>query len=401
MIKSFFRLTNNQRRLNFLLPAMLLLLLAALTATPDVQSQDEGEAENAFALYMPFVSRAPVNISSATFYRGAKVGGNHEVQLVWAPENATPGTVYTINRSHSPSMNPVEQTYTSETASINVQLIPSTNNVHYFTVQSDSENAEPSEVIRIVGPYRDDFSTNSGWDIRRQDFDDTQNVMSYVDGKLKMHVQGRWDYFVTSPLAPAPEPPYRISTLVKFDGPGNLNTYGIIFGGDYLGGACPTIFPPVDALSTERVGTEKEIDVIPDGVRAPDSPFNVVDNCLNHYYRTMFLWKDGFTHMHGLVKQIDYHDEKNSGRGEPLSPVLELPVSSGSANDWNEWAIEVYPDGIIKILSGEDVVYTKQTDKRLIYEPYFGLWASTDEYPGSDPLWDYIVVEPITAAEQQ
>ncbi len=396
MNKSFFRQSNNPRRLNFLLPALFILLVATLITTQNVQSQNEDEPAAAFTAYVPFVSRAPVNVSAVGSVRAGQVGTDYQIQLVWSAENASPDTVYTITRSNSPSMTPVAETYTSNSSSINIALAPSTNNVHYFTVVSDSQNATPSNVVRVVGAYRDDFDTNSGWDIRRQDFDDTQNVMSYVDGKLKMHVQGRWDYFVTSPLAPAPRPPYRIKTRVRFDGPGNLNTYGIIFGGDHNGGACPTIFPPVSSLNSERVGTDKEIDVLPEGVRAPDSDLNTVDNCLNHYYRVMFLWKDGFTHMHGLVKQIYFHDEKNSGRGDALSSVLELPVSSGSANDWNDWAIEVYPDGTIKILSGETVVFNKQTDGDFVYEPYFGLWASTDEYPGSDPLWEYLLVEPIT-----
>lgn len=400
MINSYSRHTNDSGRLHFpAISIIFFLLVISFISLKNVYSQDSTLPDRKAVpttLYMPIVSKQPVVIKATTLNRAGQFGETYRYDLTWQTANLDGGETYTIMESQSPSMSPLTNVYTSTEKAFRVNLSASTNNIYYYTVQSNTPNSQPSAVRRVVGPYKDDFSTNSGWDIRRQDFDDTENVMSYTGDYMKMHVRGRWDYFVTSPLAEAPSPPYRIRTRVKLEGPGNLNTYGIIFGGDYHGGACPTIFPPAGTPAPDVIGTSEEWDVLPTTVRSSEPPNYVYDNCLNQYYRVMFLWKDGFTHMHTLIKQINFHDDNNSGRGDAISGTLELPVSSGSANDWNDWAIEVYPNGQMMIYSGANLVYNTHTNGDLIHQPYFGLWASTDEYPGSDPLWDFIIVEPIT-----
>lgn len=371
--------------------ALCLVLFLALFNTRSAESQEEPAATN--IMFMPIISGATINSADASLSRNGHDGNTYKYTLKWTKENAPEGITYTIKESRNPNMDPVTKTYSSDINALKLALPASTNNVYYYTVQADSVNASVSEPFKVVGAYRDDFDANTGWDIRRQDFDDTENVMSYQDGHLKMHVRGRWDYFITSPLAEAPEPPYRISTSVKFDGPGNLNTYGLIFGADHNGKTCPSIFPPAGRAA--NVGGSAEYDILPTTVRAPQAASNVEDNCLNHYYRMMFLWKDGFDQMHGQFKQINYHDDNNSGRGDALSGTLELKVSSGSANEWNDWSIEVYPDGQIFVYGGADRVWSVNSGGAYINEPYFGFWASTDEYPGSDPLWDYLLIEPL------
>ncbi|MFT5193073.1 MAG: hypothetical protein ACI9EW_000457 [Cellvibrionaceae bacterium] len=353
-------------------------------------------------LYLPIIWGPPLPApSQVRVSRPVQNGANYTWNLTWNFTNEPTGASYTIFESNSPDMNPILSTYSSTTRSKVISHPPGIKNTFYYAVKLKDLNTKTSAPIKQVSAYRDDFNTPSGWAIRRQDFDDTQNVMSYVDGRLKMHVQGRWDYFITSPLAETPAPPYRISTRVKFDGPGNLNTYGIIFGGDNNGGACPTIFPPTGRAAASDDNAQAEYDVLPIGVRAPVQSYdiaNVNDNCLNYYFRMMFLWKDGFGKMLAELKEIYYHDDNNSGRGQALfgDGFLDWNVSSDSANDWNDWAIEVYPNGELKIFSGLVRVGEIQTDKSfLINGTAFGLWASTDEYPGSDPLYEYILVEPI------
>ncbi|MFK7804027.1 MAG: hypothetical protein AB8G95_20500 [Anaerolineae bacterium] len=352
-------------------------------------------------LSLPLMFGAPIAAPDVTISRPTASGPNYVWNLTWNQSEEPDGATYTVFESTSPDMIPILKQFTVSSRAATITRPATTDNIYYYSVRLNHPNAKSSDPIRVVSAYRDDFNDpSSGWATRRQDFDETDNVMTYENGNLKMHVRGRWDYFITSSLAEAPAPPYRITTRVKFDGPGNLNTYGLIFGGDNNGGACPTIFASA-GRSVEPLPGDAEFDVfdaIPDGVRAPSAANNTIDNCLNSYFRMMFLWKDGFGEMHAELKEIYFHTDNNSGRGFPLSgdDFLELPVSSRSANDWNEWSAEVYPDGTVIIYSGVDRVYQNQTDKEfLINGTAFGLWASTDEYPGSDPLYDYILVEPI------
>jgi len=344
---------------------------------------------------------SPIAAPDVTISRPAASGPNYAWNLTWSQSEEPAGATYTVFESNSPDMNPILKQFTVSSRAATITRPATTNHIYYYTVRLNHPNAKSSDPIRVVSAYRDDFNDPStGWATRRQDFDETDNLMTYENGTLKMHVRGRWDYFITSPLAEAPTPPYRITTRVKFDGPGNLNTYGIIFGGDNNGGTCPSIFPPA-GRSVEPLPGQAEFDIIdalPNGVRAPSAVNNIDDNCLNSYFRMMFLWKDGFQYMHGELKEIYYHTDNNSGRGFALSgeDFLELPVSSMFSNVWIEWLVEVNPDGNVMVFSGEDRVYLNQTDKEfLINGPAFGLWASTDEYPGSDPLYDYILVEPL------
>ena len=176
---------------------------------------------------------------------------------------------------------------------------------------------------------------------------------------------------IASPLAPAPTPPYRIETRVKFAGPASRNTYGIVFGGDWDGATCRPSKIASDAGN---------------------------HSCLNQYYRAMLLWYTGENRMKMSLKRIDSHNRKNSGVGGNILQDwtgVDLPAS---ANDWQIWQLEVYPDGTIKLFNDGKLV-TQANDPTFIDQPYWGLWASTDISLGSDPLFDYVLVEPLPISE--
>ncbi|MEM9776541.1 MAG: hypothetical protein AAF902_18330 [Chloroflexota bacterium] len=395
------RRNSNRYFLGLLLTAFVLVALTVLSfrgtpaqAVVSEANDETGASQMPTTLFLPVMYGslypAPTSLASST----AMPAGSdmYTWTLNWDAATTPAGASYTIFESNSPDMDPILNTYTSSTNSLIVNQPASTSNIFYYTVKlTDSQSVE-SAPIKVVGAYHDNFLTPSGWEIRRQDFDDTENVLSYQFDNLKMHVRGRWDYFIASPLAEAPPPPYRISTLVKFEGAGNLNAYGIIFGGDWNGGQCPSVFPPTRSGLADGV----EYDVLPPiGVRAPDAP-SVFDNCLNNYYRLQLLWKDGGPRMLAQYKKIDFHDDNNEGRGQTTYiDGTQFTVSSGSANEWNEWSIEVYPDGTILTFSGDERINTVKIDTDYINRPYFGFYASSNEYPGADPLWNYLTVEPI------
>ncbi|MEM8860009.1 MAG: hypothetical protein AAGD96_16895 [Chloroflexota bacterium] len=415
------RKNNSQYFLGLLLFAFTLIALTAFSfesspaqaqssqdiAEPASQDSDTLSATVAMttpanALYFPFMHGAPfAEPTSLTASRPLAVGdgsNNYTWQLTWDASTEAEDVSYVIYESQSPDMEPLTSVNSSPTNSFNVTRPATTSNIYYYAVKVDDAKADESDPIRVVNAYRDDFDSPTTWEIRRQDFDDTNNVQSYQADNFKMHVRGRWDYFISSPLAEAPAPPYRISTLVKFDGPGNLNAYGLIFGGDWNGGACPSVFPPANDRS---FADGVEYDVLPPiGVRAPDAP-TVTDNCLNRYYRLHLLWKDGGSKMLAQLKKIDFHDDNNEGRGgSAYIDGAEFRVSSGNANTWNEWSLEVYPDGTVLTFAGDERINSVQIDPVYLNQPYFGTFAASNEYPGADPLYHYFLVEPIEPLSQ-
>lgn len=335
----------------------------------------------------------------------AEENGEYGWALSWDAGPGTESLSFDVEESRDATFGSGVTTYTANGNSLVIRQPASTDNVFYYRVRlANFPNGEYSDVLRVIGAYRDDFETETGdWEMRREDFDDTENVMSYTDGNLKMHVRGRWDYMITSPLRPAPDMPYRIKTRVKFDGPGNLNTYGVVFNGDWTGQTCPSIFPD-SRLSDQGTSTLVEYEIAPtaDDALRPRSLSNVDDNCFNAYYRNILLWFTGAGEMRSSFKRIQYHDDNNSGRGDFLQrngDWKNISLQSGDANGWNEWTWEVYPNGEIHLYSGTDLKYVARDNEAVYTNRFFGLWASTDEYPGSDPLYDYLLVEPIVETE--
>ncbi len=294
--------------------------------------------------------------------------------LSWSQEAQSEGLEYIIQESTDPNFSSINNTFTTSTNSYTVEKAASTTNEYFYRVRINENNTVYSNEVSVISAYYHDFDDNiDGWSIVKEDFDDTQNVLSHhPSGFLKMHVQGRWDFMISSPLVKAPNPPYRITTYVKLDGPGNLNTYGSLFGADWNGDDCPSYYSGYTYS---------------------------LASCFNFYYRSILLWNWGGPTYQSQFKSIEYHTlDKNAGRGADLTSVQAVATSSPSANEWNLWSWEVYPDGTVNLLAGDRIVHTFNDDTLIMRDEdhrYWGLWASTDEYPGSDPLYDYILVEPI------
>ncbi len=243
-----------------------------------------------------------------------------------------------------------------------ISHVPSFNNRYYYRVQVVVNGIASgwSGVRSVAGGYEDSFnSSSSGWAIRRQDTDDINNGSWYENGGFVLSIGGRWDYAIASPLAVAPSPPYRISTRVKWlENPDNLHSYGLIFGGDWNGQACPN----ADYSS-----------------------------CFNHYYRLNVVWHGPDTSMLVQLKRIDYHDpDSNAGGGVTLIDYFDAAVKP--QNEGNVWMIEVQANGTIKLYVNGNLLRTV-TDSTYVNNPYFGVFASSNEYLGSRPWFDWYKVE--------
>ncbi|MCA9946044.1 MAG: DUF11 domain-containing protein [Anaerolineales bacterium] len=231
-------------------------------------------------------------------------------------------------------------------------------NLYCYRVRAfvDDRSSGWSNVECAAGNYFDDFvDTGSGWTIRQEDSDDTENSSYYDGGRFVVKIGGRWDYALASPLAQAPEPPYAIETRIRFDDTvDNLHGYGIIFGGNWYGDPCPS---------------------------------NDLDNCFTHYYRFLVVWYGPLNSFRVQLKRIDYNDPiDNIGRGVTLVDFKDIPV--GNSKGYNVWRIEVDEDGSMRVyLNGSSVASTK--DSSYISSPYFGIMASSDEYLGTEPYVDW------------
>lgn len=142
--------------------------------------------------------------------------------------------------------------------------------------------------------------------------------------------------------------------------PENLNSYGMVFGGD-LTAQEPC---PVWDFST----------------------------CFNQYYRLNIIYfgNDNST-LRAILKRIDYHDPRNNhGRGVTIIDAVDVSTQGPSAN-YQNWAVEVYPNGTIKLFLNGNFV-TQTVDTNYIDRPYFGSFSSTDEYAGLEAHFDWFQV---------
>ena len=273
------------------------------------------------------------------------------------------GVSYEIQEAQTADFANVIRTYTTSDLTQDVLYPPAPNNLFFYRIRAVSAQttSDWSESILVIGPYFDGFgSDTTGWKLVREDTDDTNNSVYYRDdGHLVVKIGGRWDYAIASSLAYAPDPPYRIDTRVFLDDPDNLNGWGFIFGADW------------------------------DGTECPNAAYT---SCFNRYYRWLTIWR-GSEWMPTQLKRIEEHRESdNAGQGTSLLDWGDVEVIDEDA--YNTWAIEVYPDGrIIVFYDGEKVRET--VDTSYITSRHFGLWASTDEYLGSEPWYDYLRIVPI------
>lgn len=277
------------------------------------------------------------------------------------------GLTYELQESHNSSFSDVDTYQVSSGTTRQISQPRSTNNTFYYRVRAKTNvfTSDWSNVVKVVSAYHDDFNDNtSGWRLIRQDADDTNNQGYYKEGHWVMEVDGRWDYALSAPLKEAPAPPYRISYAYWMGTPDSLNEAGMIWGANYDGGDCP-----LKANS---------------------------NTCYDHYYRIQALWNGPNDRLQTKIKRIEFHDESgNQGRGYDIFNPTDINV--GNVNDPNnpmKWVIEYYANGDIKLYTN-GTLRKQLNDSKYLNDPYFGFFAGTDEYLGTEPHIAYFTVEPI------
>jgi uncharacterized repeat protein (TIGR01451 family) len=325
-----------------------LLLRSAVT---EIISETVGST-----VYLPLVYRAP---DPPTLNPIPYPGSSNQWTVSWSWDGeGVPD--YELQESTRPDFASAVSYDMGSSTSKAFAYAPSFSNTYYYRVRV-TVNGMPSNwsnTRSVTGNYYDGFnSSSSGWAIRRQDTDDVNNSSWYQDGNFVLNIGGRWDYGIAAPLAKAPALPYRIKTRVKWDDPDNLHSYGIIFGGDWDGRTCP------------------------------NSDYS---SCFNHYYRLNVVWHGSSESVSVQLKRIDYHGSDNSGGGVALWGYNEVSVPD--PDGWNEWTVEVRASGEIRVYANGSLAFTK-TDSTYISNPYFGVFASSNEYLGARPWFTWYRVD--------
>jgi len=174
------------------------------------------------------------------------------------------------------------------------------------------------------------------------------------ENSLFIVADDKYDFVIASPLEVAPSPPYVIQTRVKTHDPANLVAYGVVFGGN-SGSPCPAY---------------------------RDS------GCFYHYYRLEVIWDGGA--LKAGFKRIDSHEaDKGKGRGDEL---IEYGYVSGDPNGWHTWKFEVKSNGIDIYYDGS--LFGHTDDHAYVNSPYFGVYASANEYKPAIGRFDYYHVDP-------
>jgi len=319
--------------------------------------------QSVIAQYLPFITKPLANVILNPIGRPST---ENKWMLNWEIPDDTGVTDYEIEAAHNPDYVNSQSTFVDRTInSYQIQQPFSTDNQYFYRVRPSGPSGigNWSNSESVVGGYRDDFGdTSSGWAIRRQDTDHVENKLYYQNGHLVMEMDSSWDYMIAGPMASPPQPPYRIETRVRLVGVDNLHGYGIIFGADLDDQPCP------------------------------NSDYS---SCFNQYYRLIAFWSgNADKRMTSRLKRIDYHDGRNNaGRGVTMTPWL-TPEVNDPADGYQNWAVEVYPLGTIRIYVNGNFV-RETTDKSYIESPFFGTFSSTDEYNGLQAEYDWYEVVPL------
>lgn len=332
-------------------------------------------------LYLPIITiplpPPPVPNLSATRPNSA----NHW-QMNWSVSNNQYITGYELQQSQDPTFMSGVSTFTPGAAATS-QLVntiqPSPNNVYYHRIRALGavQNSAWSNTVRVVGAYSDNFNNNqTGWSgptlkeaLRRLTLIERINSWYENNEWLIIRVEDSWDWAIASPLRPAPEPPYVIEFRSIPANLGNLVSHGVVFGGDWSGEACP------DWSSIQGVYEH--------------------DNCFNHFYNTNLIWSSD-NDLILLWERIDQLIWCPDCGGSPMKRLGDVPAAVGfnlNASGWNDYRVEVR-QGEIKFFINGVQRYT-YNDTRWINDPYFGVFASTDEYSNSTWRYEYFKITPL------
>jgi hypothetical protein len=321
-------------------------------------------AVTTYTIYMPVMY-------NPMFITATRPNSANQWTINW--ENIPSATGYTIQESSSSDFSTVTELSLGTVNSYQYNNPLSFNNVYYYRlkpVYATYEGAWSNTEI-VVGGYRDDFSdASSGWvPMRRTTYLEETNAYygsGSEAGNLIIIVADKWDWLIASPLTPAPEVPYAIQYRARVHDASNLVSGGMVFGGDWNGLACP------------EYGNIYQ-----------------TTNCFNQFYNFNFIYYGPLKLLYEQVDSLFYCPTCGESQIKRVGPTSEYDpaVPLETAKDWHTYRVEVRSTGAILFIDG--VQKTTYSDTSYIYDPYFGVFASTFEYKPSIWFFDYFQIEPL------
>jgi uncharacterized repeat protein (TIGR01451 family) len=342
------------------------------TATTTVVEQGDTE------IFLPLITRPLPVPGPVTLNPIGRPNSNNQWIISWSAGTNTTG--YELQEAHTADF-AAATTYSitdPNTTAVQASRTPSFRNVYHYRIRAVGPGGYGpwSGTQAVIGGYRDDFNDHSsGWAIRRTTY--IEEVRTWYepynngqDHRLIMQVEDPWDWGIVSPLAPAPAVPYAIEYRAEIAHLGNLVTHGAVFGGDWNGQLCP------DWSSLPGVYEHT--------------------NCFNRFYNTNIIWHGPLSM---LFERVDYLVWCPQCAGSPMKRLSHDPLPPATAipnvnsNGANTYRIEVRAGGIRLFANNQQ--YFQYGDTRWIDGPYFGIFASTDEYSNSTWRIDYFQVLPL------
>lgn len=338
-------------------------------ADENADAENEVEPQGvSYLLYLPVIAKSP----PVPQISASRPNSSNSWTVSWTVESADGVTGYNLEESQTSDFSSgVNSIPLGATTAQPVTKSPSPFNTYYYRVQAvvGTQVGDWSEVIAVHGAYLDNFSSsNTGWAERRTTFLEETNVYygsGNEAGYLIAITADRWDWVLGSPLAHAPQIPYALEYRSRVHDPSNLVSGGAVMGGDWNGDACP------------EVGNVYQ-----------------TDNCFNHFYNFNFIF---YGPLKLLFEQVDSLFFCPNCGGSPLKRLgstAEIdPLLPNPATNWHTYRMEVRANGIAFFIDG----VFKRTFPTTAYvnDPYFGVFASTDEYKPSIWFYDYYAVTPL------
>ncbi len=318
-------------------------------------------------LYLPILF-TPFSVPS--FTSEPRPNADNEWTLTW---DAMTGVSYVIEEDMNPNFTSPDE-YTVNGSSRTFQHALTWNNEYYYRVKavSNGQTSDWSETVHVIAGYRDDFNNDlSGWSTRRTTNIDKANSFYEEDQSwYVMSIQDKWDWALASPLRKAPAPPYEIEYRMIRVSNGNLISGGMVLGGDWNGEPCP------DLSSVEG--------------------WYQHTNCFNNMYIQNMInlnrdRNDKFNVQFEVIDDLVWCLECGGSPMKRLGTIDTNLLENAKSDGWNVHTVRVRDSGIEFFNNGEYYYTINDTD--YINNPYFGVFASTDEYNNSAWRVDYFQVK--------
>lgn len=346
---------------------------ASITGTLSVSATVEVTHTEQYTSYLP-VMFTPLESPQLSV---VKPNSSNQWQINW--NSVGDGATYQIQESQDPDFQDLLSDETIPNTSKNFQHEPSPYNSYFYRVRTLYGSLKSGwSIVKINGAYRDDFNENHGWAMRRTSLLPWVLDKYYViydsenwPGNLIIILDDRFDWFLASPMAQAPEVPYVIEYRSRNHLDANLVSGGIVLGGDWNGGPCPDL----------------------------NNLYNS-NTCFNHFYTYNYIWHGPITLLFERVDALRFCKDldcpgsqlKRTGDINETWPAFEV-IDPAASLDWHTYRVEVRETGMKLYIDGKFV--REFIDSNYVHDPYFGVFASAEEYRQSIWFYDYIEVTPL------